>query len=136
MLAATETRLQLVRYGITGVASNAVLYILYLMLSSVGLEHKVSMTVVYCVGVLGTFMFNRRWTFQHTGAASRTFWRYVMIYFAGYCFNLASLWLLVDFIGINHQLIMAALILATAALLFVAQKHWVFAKPNSSSERA
>jgi putative flippase GtrA len=122
-----ETLRQLARYGLVGLLSNALLYAAYLLLSAAGLDHKLAMTFVYCGGVVITFAFNRSWTFQHDAAAAATFRRYVLIYALGYAFNLIALWLLVDLGGLPHQWTMAALIVVTAALLFTAQKFWVFA---------
>lgn len=127
MSRAMQTWRQLVRYGITGLVSNALLYAVYLLLCAGGAGHKLAMSIVYCAGVIGTFALNRGWTFRHQGAASDTFWRYVLIYAMGYGFNLAALWLLVDVGGLPHRWTMAALIFVTAVLIFTAQKMWVFA---------
>lgn len=122
-----ETVRQLMRYGLVGLASNALLYAAYLSLSAAGLGHKLAMTLVYCAGTVITFAFNRSWTFRHDAAAVATFWRYLLTYAAGYAFNLIALWLLVDVGGLPHQWTMAALIIVTAGLIFTAQKFWVFA---------
>ncbi|WP_129640880.1 GtrA family protein [Peristeroidobacter agariperforans] len=122
-----QTLHQLVRYGLVGLVSNALLYAAYLLLSDAGLGHKLAMSLVYCVGVIITFALNRSWTFRHDAAAVATFWRYVLTYAAGYIFNLVALWLLVDLGRLPHQWAMAALIAVTAVLIFSAQKFWVFA---------
>lgn len=126
---AMNTLRQLMRYGVVGLASNGLLYAVYLLLSAGGMGHKLAMTLMYCAGVAMTFVFNRSWTFRSNTAAAATFCRYVMTYAAGYVFNLISLWLLVDVSGLPHRQTMAALIIVTAALIFTAQKFWVFAAP-------
>jgi putative flippase GtrA len=120
------TRRQFWRYVITGLGANAPLYACYLLLSQLGIGHKVAMTVTYCTSVLCTFVFNRRWTFGHGGDASTALLRYIAIYALGYVFNLAALSILVDVAGLPHQAVMGTLIVISAGLLFLAQKFWVF----------
>lgn len=126
MLVSGATGRQLLRFAAIGLAANAALYAGYLLLTSRGLEHKAAMTVTYCVGVLCTFAFNRRWTFAHDGEARAALFRYVVLYALAYVFQLAALTMAVDVLAIPHQWAMAALILINAALIFIAQKLWVF----------
>jgi len=121
-----ETRLQLLRYAIIGVAANASLYAAYLVLNALGVGHLLAMTVTYCTSVLCTFLFNRRWTFDHRGKLPAAAMRYGLVYVLGYIFNFGALALLVDGIGLPHAPVMAALIIISAALIFLAQKYWVF----------
>jgi putative flippase GtrA len=106
--------------------ANALLYAGYLLLSKLGLSYKVAMTVTYCTSVLCTFVFNRRWTFDHGGDVRPALLRYLAIYAIGYVLNLAALSALVDGAGLPHSFVMAALIVISAGMLFLAQKYWVF----------
>lgn len=117
---------QLVRYGVVGIASNGVLYLLYLLLTQQGMGHKLAMSTVFVIGVLQTFVFNRRWTFEHGGGIGGPFARYAASYAIAYGANLAALAVLVDGAGLPHQGVQAAMILCNAALLFLLQKYWVF----------
>jgi putative flippase GtrA len=126
MRSASATPRQLWRYGITGLGANALLYACYLLLGKLGVGYKLAMTVTYCTSVLCTFVFNRRWTFGHGGDLPPALVRYVAIYALGYAANLVALWALVDIAGLSHRAVMAALIVASAGLLFLAQKYWVF----------
>ena len=119
---------QLVRFGIVGVASNGVLYLAYLLLSSAGLGAKTAMSLLYVVGVIQTFVFNKRWSFRHDGVHGPAFVRYCIVYVGGYLLNLLALFVLVDMHGYPHQVVQGILILTLAALMFVLQKYWVFAR--------
>lgn len=118
--------IQFIRFGIVGVCSNLLLLLLYLLLTRVGVGHKSAMTVLYVVGVLQTFVFNRRWSFNHEGSVSIALRRYCIVYALGYLFNLGMLFVLVDRLGLPHEVIQACLILVLAVLLFLGQKYWVF----------
>jgi len=117
---------QLVRYVIVGLASNLVCYLAYLGLSALGMDPKLAMTILYAVGVLQTFFFNKKWTFKQDGAMSTAFYRYCIAYGAGYLLNLLVLYVLVDLQGYPHQLVQATMIIVLAMMLFLSQKFWVF----------
>ena len=120
--------IQFTRYGIVGLLSNGILYCLYLIITWLGVEHKMAMTVLYILGILQTYVFNRLWTFKHKGIVKSTLPRYVTTYLLGYIFQLVMLMLMVDKLGFPHQVIMALLILINAALIFLLQKYWVFSR--------
>ena len=82
---------QFAKYAIVGIISNALLYGGYLALVSLGLGHKTSMTITYCVGVAWTFFFNRSWSFRDTGLWHRTLALYVAVYAFGYVLNIVGL---------------------------------------------
>ncbi len=117
---------QLARYGIVGIASNGLLYAIYLVLTGTGMGHKVAATIVYGLGVLQAFSFNKAWTFRHHGALSMSFCRYLVAYGLGYLLNIAGLIVLVDSRGYPHQLAQGMMIFVVAAFLFFLQKWWVF----------
>ncbi|PQJ97471.1 GtrA family protein [Chromatium okenii] len=117
---------QLSRYALVGVASNAFGYFLYLLLTNVGMGYKSAMSLLYIVGVAQTFIFNRSWSFRHQGAMRGAFVRYVISYAIGYLLNLSVLWLAVDYFGFPHQIVQGAMIFTLALMLFLLQKYWVF----------
>jgi len=121
-----NTHKQLLRYAVVGVGSNVILYLVYLLLTSLGLGHKTAMTLLYTVGILQTFLLNRRWTFDDRSAIHGTFSRYIITYALGYLFNLGLLYILVDEVGLPHQIVQGVLIFVVAVFLFLLQKYWVF----------
>lgn len=129
----SATRWQLVRFAIVGVLSNAVLYLVYLWLTTLGMGHKSAMSLLYALGVGQTFLFNKRWTFRHDAAVHTALLRYVALYAAGYLFNLLMLMLLVDRAGFPHQWVQGGMILLLAVALFAGQKYWVFRRPKNTA---
>jgi putative flippase GtrA len=125
-----KTITQLLRYAIVGLASNAFGYLLYLGLTSMGMGHKLAMSLLYGVGVLQTFVFNKKWAFRFQGAATPALVRYATVYIIGYFANLLALMLLVDLAGLPHQLIQGIMIFVIAIFLFLAQKYFVFSGNN------
>lgn len=128
---------QFIRFAVVGLASNALLFIVYLLLTDRGLGHKSAMSLLYVIGTIQTFYFNRRWSFQHAGASRRSFPRYLGLYLTAWIVNWLALAYLVDILGLPHRAVQAVLILMVAALLFLAQRFWVFGTtPGVESDRA
>ena len=119
---------QLFRYALVGLSSSLILYSLYLLITWLGVGHKTTMTLLYCLGTSLTFAFNKKWTFSHEGHISSTFIGYVSIYAMGYMLNFGALYLLVDKLGYSHELIQGVMVLLVALLLFLLQKKLVFNK--------
>jgi len=122
-----NTRGQFLRYATVGLASNLLLYLAYLGLTSSGIGHKTTMTVLYATGVLITFVANRSWSFEHQGLAHAAFVRYVTAYILGYLLNFSLLWIAVDHLHLPHQGVQAVAIVLVAISLFLMHKYWVFA---------
>ena len=123
---------QLVRYGIVGVASNASIYVLYLVLTAVGMEPKLAMSLLYMVGVLQNFVFNKSWTFRYVGQGRAAFWRHVILYVVGYLVQLLLLTLMVDTLHWRHQWVMAGVVVVMAVFFFLGQKFWVFRRSSTA----
>jgi putative flippase GtrA len=123
---------QFLRYAIVGLASNTFGYLLYLVLTYLGMGPKLAMTLLYGVGVLQTFFLNQKWSFRFEGAAKPALVRYATTYALGYVVNLLALMLLVDQMGLPHQWVQGVMIVVVAVMLFLAQRYWVFPKLSRS----
>ena len=119
-------RNQLLRYGIVGIASNASIYVLYLVITWLGVGPKVAMTALYLLGVAQSFVFNKKWSFRFAGSTTPALVRYVIVYAIGYGVNLMALMVFVDQLALPHQPVQGVMIVVVAGLLFLAQRYWVF----------
>ncbi len=118
--------LQALRFAVVGLASNTVLYLLYLGMAAAGMGPKLAMSLAYGMGVAQTFLFNKRWTFNHTGRFDAALLRYITLYAGGYLCNLLALAWFVDKLGYPHQIVQGIMILTLAGSFFILQKLWVF----------
>ena len=121
-----EPLLQFVRYATVGLLTNGLLFLSYLALTSFDIGPKTAMSTLYVPGVLLAFAANRYWTFRHQGAIPASMARYLATYALGYVLNFAALVVLVDRLGLPDDVVVLGLIVATACLLFVLQRSWVF----------
>lgn len=129
-----KLHIQLSRYAMVGFVSNVVGYLLFILLSRTGVGHKTAMSLVYAIGVVQTFYFNRTWSFSHQGGFYGTFLRYIIAYVLGYLLNLALLWLAVDRLHIPYQGVQAAAIVMVAVSLFLMHKYWVFPQTTAGTD--
>ena len=123
-----ETGKQFLRYAAVGLVSNSLLFVAYILLTGQGIGYKTAMSVLYIIGVLITFTFNKKWTFSHRGHLSKTFIAYSSIYALGYILNWVTLYTFVDIFGFRHQWVQGFMIVILAVLLFTLQKFEVFRK--------
>lgn len=117
---------RLLKFGIVGLVSNIVVYLMYLIITSQGVEHKKAMSILYFVSVMITFLLNRNWTFKSYSNAHKSFLLYIFSYLVGYVINLLSLFVLVDLAGFDHRLVQGCMVLVIAAFLYTAQVKFVF----------
>jgi putative flippase GtrA len=122
----STTKRQFLKYIAVGLLSNFTLYGFYLVLANTAFEPKTAMTITYAFGVSMTYLFNRRWTFNHQGSAGFSLIRYIAVYALGYLINLSALIILVDYSGFSHEIVQGTMIILLAVILFVLQKYWVF----------
>ena len=127
--------LQLIRYGSVGLVSNLIIYLLYVFITHVGIEPKISMTLVYILGVFIGFIANRNWTFAHQGSPIPTALRYAMGHLLGYLLNFLILFTFVDHLGYAHEKVQAIAIIVVAGFLFFIFKYYVFPKNSRISKK-
>ncbi len=128
---------EMLRFAVVGLVSNGVLYVLYLVARSLGVEHNLAMTIAFLVGVAQTFVANRSWSFRSRARAAPAFGRYLIVYLMAYLLNLAASILFVDRFGYPDRVVQAIMVVVIAVLLFVGQKLWVFrpVKPSGAIVR-
>jgi putative flippase GtrA len=124
--------LQLARYGVVGLANNAVGYIFYLFITHIGVEPKLAMTVVYAIGLTISYICNRKWVFPHRAPVTASLLRYVVAHLFGYLINLSMLIIFSSMMDFPHQLVQASAIFVVAAFLFVSFR--IFVVPNSKQD--
>ena len=124
--------LQLTRYSFVGLATNVILYLLYLLLTELGMGYKTAMSLLYVSGVFTTFIFNRNWSFRDDGGISITLFRYLAVSLSGYVINFSVLFWFVDVRSLPHQWVQGVMIFSLAVYLFLLQKFWVFRDSKAS----
>jgi putative flippase GtrA len=124
---------QLTRYAFVGIVNNLAGYLVYLLVTYLGVKPKLTMTLLYGIGAAIGYIGNRNLTFAHKGSLLGSGIRYFITHCVGYFINLAILIIFVDKIGYPHQWIQGIAIFVVASFLFIALKFFVFTDLNASN---
>ena len=125
---------QVATFGLVGIFSNIVGYTLYIIVSEFFLDPKLAVAILYPVGVIISYIVNRRFTFksskgQHLSKGAR----YLAVYAIGYFLNLFLIIWLVDGYGFPHQIVQAVAVLLVAFLSFLLLRLFVFRQKNGDA---
>lgn len=118
---------QFIRYGLIGVSINLAGYLVYLLVTFVGVTPKITMSLLYFAGAAAGYWGNRKLTFMHRGSMLGSGTRYTVAHGMGYLINLTILLVFVDRLGFAHQWVQAVAVFVVAGFLFLAFKFFVFA---------
>lgn len=124
---------QLASFSIVGLFSNLFGYVAYLLLVANHLDPKLAATLLYFLGVIISYLGNKRLTFRYTGSFLSAGVRYLSVYILGYLLNLLLIVWLVDRLGLPHQFVQALAIVLVAIVLFAMLRLFVF-RQHSSGE--
>lgn len=114
------------RYGIVGLLSNMAGYLIYLLITWLGVDPKITVTLFYPIAATIAYYGHARYSFTYQGGHLSGSVRYVITHICGYLLNVSSLYLFVDILGYPHQLVQFVNIFAVAGFLFLAFKVFVF----------
>ncbi len=136
IFAGNGTFVQVFRFAVLGLKSNVLYYLLYTGLTGVGVAPMVAVVIVFFFSICYAFTFNRRFVFRSREGFHGELLRYVGVYAVALCLNLV----LLDFgtrkLGYSHFLVQGVLIVAIAAIIFIALKFFVFRIQQTSSENS
>ena len=124
---------ELGRYAFIGAVSNSVGYLVYFLVTYIGIPPKIAMTTLYVVGATIGYIGNREFTFTYDGSFMGSGFRYLIAHFFGYLINLFILIIFVDYYMLQHQWVQAVAIFVVAGFLFIAFKFFVFPNVNLST---
>jgi len=114
------------RYAVTGLASNGLLYVLYLVITFAGVPPTLALTVVFAAGVIFSYTVNRSWSFKSRRNHRQAFSRFVLLYVGAYFLQLGIFRLAIDFAGLPHQIAQLIGVVVVALLLFFVLTYFVF----------
>lgn len=127
---------QLIRYAVSGGVINLLSYGLYIYFTSMGLDPKLTISILYITAMVGGYFINSRLTFRQNGWSLKAGIRYLIIQLMGYALNLLILMIFVDNFGINHQVIQAMAIIIVAIFLFILSRQIVFVELVENSKKS
>lgn len=125
---------ELIRFGVVGVLTNALGFCLYLVITWLGLPPKLTMSMLYAIGLFISFWQNRTWVFRHTGQARASLSRFLAAHAFAYGINYAFLSYFHDRLGYPHAWVQFSAMAVMAIFLFLMFKFFVFPKQRTAKE--
>jgi putative flippase GtrA len=117
---------EFLRYVAVGVTVNGCGYLLYVLITSLGVSPVLTISIFYPISISLAFYFNKKWSFSHQGRIPVSAIKYLIAYFICYILNVAVLKFFSGYLGYSHLMVQAIAIIVMAFLMFLAQKYWVF----------
>lgn len=87
---------------------------------------QIASGVAFCVAVISNFIFNRRWTFRHTGPVIPHFGRFFLVSCVGLALNIFCYTALHEWGGLGEHLSELLAIACVMPLNFLGSKFWAF----------
>jgi len=117
-----NTIVQLVSYGIAGLAINGFGYFLFLIFLALGIGHKTAASILYIVGVLISYSLNRKFVFKSTSSLGvGLLWHLAMVA-VGYVINISILYYLVDQFKFDPKFVQLLSIVVVSTFFFTFNK--------------
>jgi putative flippase GtrA len=121
--------MQLIRFAAVGASGYVVnLVVFTLLVHAAGLDYKLAAVAAFLVALTNNFVWNRAWTFAEAsdGHAGFQAARFCVVSLVAFAFNLAVLFALVEWLGMEKVPAQAIAIAAATPLNFLGNKLWSF----------
>lgn len=121
---------QLIKYGLVGVMNTAVDFLIYQLLTFLGVNYAIAQCVSYSCGIFNSYLFNSRWTFKETARHERReFISFAAVNILSLGISVALLKVCYDVLGIQSDLISKAIVTPIVMVInFIGTKLLVFKK--------
>ena len=121
--------IQLIRFGAVGASGYAVnLGVFTLLVHVAGIDYKLAAVAAFLVALTNNFVWNRAWTFAEASGGHAGFQaaRFCVVSLVAFGFNLAVLFALVEWLGMEKVTAQAIAIAAATPLNVLGNKLWSF----------
>lgn len=121
---------QLIKYGAVGVLNTAVDFLVYQLLTFIGMNYAVAQCISYSCGILNSYLFNSRWTFKEDAKREKNeFVSFVVVNIISLGLSVLLLKVCYDVLGIESDLVSKAIVTPIVMVInFIGTKLLVFKK--------
>lgn len=119
--------IQLIKFGIVGVFNTLLTAVtIWILLKVLHYSDYVSNIIGYLVGLMNSYIWNRKWTFASTTKLSDTLFKFILTFGISYLFQLGNLYLLRHFTSIDPYVCQLISIVVYTCINFVLNKFYTF----------
>ena len=123
----SKSLIQFIKFGIVGV-SNTLLTALtiWILLKVLHCSDYISNIVGYIVGLVNSFIWNRKWTFDSKTKVTDTLFKFILTFGVSYLFQLVNLYILLHYTSIDSYVSQLLSIVVYTGINFVLNKIYTF----------
>jgi len=123
----SKSLIQFIKFGIVGV-SNTLLSALtiWILLKVLHCSDYISNIVGYIVGLVNSFIWNRKWTFDSKTKVTDTLFKFILTFGVSYLFQLVNLYILLHYTSIDSYVSQLLSIVVYTGINFVLNKIYTF----------
>ena len=115
------------KFAVVGVGNTIVgLLAIYLCKWLLGFSDALANISGYVSGLAVSFLLNRGWTFQHSGAALPALQRFLVVLALAYLLNLATVLIAIHSLGVNSYLAQAIGIAPYTVFFYLGSRYFAF----------
>lgn len=119
--------IQLLKFGIVGVSNTLLTAItIWILLRVLHFNDYSSNIVGYIVGLVNSFIWNRKWTFANTAKVKDTIFKFIITFAISYLFQLGNLYLLIHYTQIDSYICQLISIVVYTIINFILNKYYTF----------
>lgn len=129
--------IQFIKFGLVGVMNTAVDFLVYALLTWIGMQYLVAQVFSYSAGTMNSYVVNKLWTFGGKDAAGTEnrkagtvdkgeFARFVLVNIGTLLLSIALLYVLKTGFGLHPLLAKIGVTAVTVVVNYIGSKLWVF----------
>ncbi|MEI8273783.1 MAG: GtrA family protein, partial [Paludibacter sp.] len=112
--------IQLLKFGIVGVANTLLTALtIWLLLKVLHYTDYLSNIIGYCIGLINSFIWNRKWTFRSSKSKLKSMIPFLIVFIISYIGNLSSVIISVDYLMIDPNIAQIFGIIVYSVLNFI-----------------
>jgi len=122
-----KTLVQFLKFGIVGISNTLLTAVtIWLLLRVFHSSNYLANIVGYVVGLVNSFIWNRRWTFENHAQIGATIFKFIVTFAVSYLLQLGFLWLLLHQTGIDDYFCQLLSIVVYTVFNFFMNKYYTF----------
>ncbi len=124
--------IQFIRFGIVGVFNTLITaIIIWVLLELLHFSDYLANIIGYIVGLVNSFVWNRKWTFENNARISKTVFKFVITFAVSYLFQLGNLYLLLNYTTLDAYVCQLLSIIIYTIINFVLNRYYTFKIPTN-----
>ncbi|TYS69788.1 GtrA family protein [Sutcliffiella horikoshii] len=126
---------RLLKFGTVGVFNTLITFASFTILYYLGLNYLVANVIGYCLGVLNSYYWNKRWVFQDNRKRASIFYKFIAVNVLTLGVQTLFLFLLVNKLGLQPVLANLVAIGASLFINYFLNAKWTFFQEQEQKAR-